>query len=145
VNSSNSNSAPLEIRVIAALFALCGIYLGISGLIMLLRPGLIGMSYGAPLLFGLELAGPWMFLLTAVVGFAISFGLMQLNKIARHIALLAACAGVVWLVPAVSAAAMSVQPRALFWGGLGIIIRVVVAWNLSKEAVVDAFRKPAQQ
>jgi hypothetical protein len=35
---------------------------------MLLRPGMISMSAGAPLLFGLELAGPYMFLLMAVVG-----------------------------------------------------------------------------
>ena len=101
------------------------------------------MSVGAPLLFGLELAGPWMFLLMAIVGFAVAFGLMHLNNIVRNIALFIACAGVVWLVPAVSAAATSVQPKALFWSGLGIIIRVVVAWNLAKEDVVKAFRKKA--
>jgi hypothetical protein len=110
---------------------------------MLVRPGLLGMSVGAPLLFGLELAGPWMFLLMAVVGFAVAFGLMHLNNIARNIALFIACAGVVWLVPAVSAAATSVQPKALFWSGLGIIIRVVIAWNLAKQEVVEAFHKPA--
>ena len=110
---------------------------------MLVRPGLIGMSVGAPLLLGLELAGPWMFLLMAIVGCAVAFGLVQLNNIVRNIALFIACAGIVWLVPAVSAAATSVQPRALFWSGLGIIVRVVVAWNLAKEEVVEAFRKKA--
>jgi hypothetical protein len=109
---------------------------------MLLRPGLIGMSAGAPLLFGLELSGPWMFLLMALVGFAVAFGLMHLNNIVRNIAQFIACAGIVWLVPAVSAAATSIQPKALFWGGLGIVIRVVVAWNLAKHDVVEAFHRP---
>lgn len=109
---------------------------------MLLRPGLIGLSVGAPLLFGLELAGPWMFLLMALVGFAVAFGLMRLNNIVRHIAQLIACAGIVWLVPVVSAAATSIQTKALFWSGLGIVIRVVVAWNLAKRDVVEAFHKP---
>lgn len=108
---------------------------------MLLRPGVLGMSVGAPLLFGLELAGPWMFLLMAVVGFAVAFGLLRLNNVTRNVALFIACAGIVWLVPAVSAAATSVQPQALLWSGLGIIIRVVVAWNLAKQEVVEAFRR----
>lgn len=140
---SNLVDVPREIRVIAVLFALCGVYLAICGLIMLVRPGLLGMSVGAPLLFGLELAGPWMFLLMAVVGFAVAFGLMRLNNIVRHIALLSACAGIVWLVPAVSAAAVAVQPKGLFWSGLGIIVRVVIAWNLAKQEVVEAFHKAA--
>jgi len=139
--TSQTRQVPPEIRAIAALFALCGVYLAICGLSMLLRPGLIGMCYGAPLLLGLELAGPWMFLLMAVVGFAVAFGLIHLNNIVRNIALFIACAGIVWLVPAVSAAATSIQPKALFWSGLGIVVRVVVAWNLAKQDVVDAFRE----
>ncbi len=132
---------PREIRAIAALFICCGIYLAICGVIRLLRPGVLGMSVGAPLLFGLELAGPWMFLLMAVVGFAVAFGLLRLNNVTRNVALFIACAGIVWLVPAVSAAATSIQPKGLFWSGLGIIIRVVVAWNLAKQEVVEAFRR----
>jgi hypothetical protein len=66
-----------------------------------------------------------------------------LNNIVRNIALFIACAGIVWLVPAVSAAATLVQPRPLFWSGLGIIIRVVVAWNLAKKEIVEGFHKPS--
>ena len=61
-----ANPVPNGVRAIAALFALCAIYLGIAGGLMLLRPGTIAMSAGAPLLFGLELSGPYMFLLIAV-------------------------------------------------------------------------------
>ena len=108
---------------------------------MLVHPGLLGMSVGAPLLFGLELAGPYMFLLMAAVGGAIAWGLMKRNNIVRHAAILIAIAGVVMLVPSVSAAAMMVQTKALAFGGLGIIVRVIVAWYLSQGHIADEFRR----
>lgn len=122
------------------MFALCGIYLGIAGSLMLIRPGAISMSTGAPLLFGLELAGPYMFLLMAVVGGGVAWGLEKLNNIARYAALLIAIAGIVMLVPSVSAATVMAQPKALAIGGLGIIVRVMVAWHLSREEVVKQFK-----
>lgn len=138
-----SNPTPNGVRAIAALFALCGIYLAIVAGVMLVRPGAISMSAGAPLLFGLELAGPYMFLLMAVVGGGVAWGLVELNNIARNAAVLIAIAGVVMLVPSVSAATVMVQPKALALGGLGIILRVMVAWHLSRGEVADQFRHPA--
>lgn len=136
------NSPPAGVRAVAALFALCGIYLGILGALMLLRPGAVAMSAGAFLLFGLELAGPYMFLLMAVAGGAVAWGLVRLNNIMRHAAMLIAIAGLVMLVPSVSAATVMVNTRALVWGGLGIIVRVIVAWYLSQAEVADHFRHP---
>ena len=138
-----ANSLPNGVRAIAALFALCAIYLGFAGVAMLLRPGLVSMSAGAPLLFGLETAGPYMFLLVAVVGGGVALGLMELNNIARHAALLIAITGIVMLVPSVSAATVAAQPKALALGGLGIIVRVIVVWYLSRGEVVEAFRRSA--
>lgn len=126
-------------RGIAALFALCAIYLAVTGALMLLRRGAIPMSAGAPLLFGLELAGPYMFLLAAVVGGGVAWGLIELNNIIRHAATLIAITGIVMLVPSVSAATVAAQPKALAFGGLGIIVRVIVAWNLSRREVAEAF------
>ena len=137
-----TNPVPTGIRTIAALFTLCAIYLGIVGGIMLVRPGTVSMTAGAPLLFGLELAGPYMFLLLAVLGGGVAWGLMKLNNIARHAATLIAIAGIVMLVPPVSAATVMVQPTALAFGGLGIIVRVIVAWYLSQGGVADHFRSP---
>lgn len=137
------NPAPSGVRAIAGLFALCAIYLGIAGGLMVLRPGSIGMAAGAPLLFGLELAGPYMFLLAAVLAGGVAWGLLELNNIIRHVALLIAITGVVMLVPSVSAATVMVQPKTLALGGLGIIVRVVVAWNLSQKEVADAFHRSA--
>ncbi|MFI5118549.1 MAG: hypothetical protein ACHP8B_17815 [Terriglobales bacterium] len=136
------NPPPSGVRAIAALFALCAIYLGIAGGLMLVRPGLVPLAAGAPLLFGLELAGPYMFLLSAVVGAGVAWGLLDLNNIIRHAATLVAIAGIVMLVPPVSAAAVMVQPKALAFGGLGIIVRVMVAWYLSRGHIADQFKAP---
>lgn len=130
-------------RAVAALFFFCAIYLAIAGVLMLLRPGKISLSAGAPLLFGLELAGPYMFLLAAVVGGGVAWGLIELNNIVRHAAILIAIAGIVMLVPSVSGATAAAQPKGLAFGGLGIIVRVIVAWNLSREEVAEAFRPSA--
>ena len=138
-----ANPAPNGVRAIAALFALCAIYLGIAGGIMLVRPGTISMSAGAPLLFGLELAGPYMFLLMAAIAGGVAWGLLELNNIVRRAAILISIAGIVMLVPSVSAATVMAQPKALAFGGLGIIVRVMVAWYLSRGDVTDAFRRPA--
>jgi hypothetical protein len=137
-----ANPAPNGVRAIAALFALCAIYLGVVGALMLLRPGTVAMSAGAPLLFGLELSGPYMFLLMAIVGGGVAWGLVELNNIVRHVAVLIAIAGIVMLVPSVSAATVMVQPKALAFGGLGIIVRVMVAWYLSRGEIADQFKAP---
>jgi hypothetical protein len=137
-----ANPVPSGVRAIAAFFALCGIYLAIAGGLMLIRPGTISMSAGAPLLFGLELAGPYMFLLMAAVAGGVAWGLIELNNIVRHAAVLIAIAGIVMLVPSVSAATVSVQPKALAFGGLGIIVRVMVAWYLSRAEIAGHFKAP---
>jgi len=140
--SQTLNPLPAGVRAIAALFALCGLYLAILGALMLARPGTVPMSAAAPLLFGLELAGPYMFLLMALVGGAVAWGLVKLNNITRHVAMLIAITGIVMLVPSVSGATVMVNTRALIYGGLGIIVRVIVAWYLARGEVADQFHKP---
>lgn len=130
------------VRAIAVLFAVCAIYLAGAGLLMLLRPGMISMASGAPLLFGLELSGPYMFLLVALVGLGIAGGLLRRSNLVRRAAVLVAVVGIVMLVPPVSAAAILVQPGALALGALGIIVRVIVAWYLSRADTVELFRTP---
>ena len=135
-----SDPLPAGVRAIAALFAICGAYLAIAGLIILLQPGVISMTVGAPLLFGLELAGPYMFLLVALVAGAIAWGLVRKVNVARHAAVLAAVAGIVMLVPPVSAAVVMVQPTSLVMDGLGIILRVAAVWYLSQGHIADEFK-----
>jgi Na+/phosphate symporter len=140
MTESTANPLPNGIRAIAALFILCGLYLAILAAIMFASPGTISMTAAAPLLFGLELAGPYMFLLMALAGGAVAFGLLKRNNITRHIAMLIAITGIVMLVPPVSAATVTANAKSLVFGGLGIIVRVIVAWYLARADVVEEFR-----
>lgn len=132
---------PEGVTAVAWLFFAVAAYLCALGLLMLLSPGTVSMALGAPLLGGLELAGPYMFLLISVIASLIGLGLLRLHNWARRAAILAAMAGVVELVPSVSSAVIGFQPAALAWGGLGVIVRVMAIWYLYQEPVKDAFEK----
>jgi hypothetical protein len=132
---------PSGVTAIAILFCLSAAYLFGVGTIMLVRPGLVSMAAGAPLLGGLELAGPYMFLLTAAFGALIGWGLLKMYNWARRLAIAVAMIGFVLLVPPVSAAAIGIHTSALIWGGLGIIVRMVVAWYLWQTPVAEQFGK----
>ena len=106
---------------------------------MLASPGPVSMAAGAPLLGGLELAGPYMFLLVAAVAGAIGYGLLRLNNWARRLAIVAAFAGVVMLIPQVSGAVISLRAEPLIFGGAGVIVRVMILWYLFQEPVKESF------
>jgi hypothetical protein len=131
---------PAGVTAVAIVFFLGAGYLFLLGAIMLSRPGVASMMLGAPLLHGLELAGPYMFLLIAAVGAGIGWGLLRLNNWARRIAVVVAMLGIVMLIPSVSAAGASFR-GALFWGGLGIMVRAAVTWYLWQPWVVEKFEK----
>jgi multidrug transporter EmrE-like cation transporter len=131
---------PTGVVVIAVVFFVAAVYLGLVGLVMLTSPGTASMALGAPLLGGLELAGPYMFLLTAGVGALIGWGLLRLNNWARRAAIAVGFVGVVLLVPAVSAAAVDLR-ASLVWGGLGIVVRVMIVSYLFQEPIKEAFTK----
>jgi hypothetical protein len=134
-------AVPSGVRAIALLFAACSGFLSVVGCLILLRPGTVSMSAGAPLLFGLELAGPYMFLLVAAVGGVVAWGLFRLNNMARRAAILIAAFGVVMLIPTVSAATIMAQPKMLALGGLGIILRVIVVWYFWRDDVAEQFAR----
>jgi hypothetical protein len=129
---------PAGVIVIAALFFLAAAYLGGMGAILLLSPGAVSLTLGAPLLFGLELAGPYMFLLAAAVGAFIGWGLRRLHRWARWAAMAVAFVGFVMLVPSLSAAAVGFR-WSLLWTGLGAIVRVGMIWYLWQEEVGEQF------
>ncbi|HZR55497.1 MAG TPA: hypothetical protein VFA74_01375 [Terriglobales bacterium] len=126
------------VTAIAILFFLCAGYLCALALIMLASPGTVSMTLGAPLLNGLELAGPYMFLLASAVGALIGWGLLRLNRWARRAAILVAGIGFVMLVPVVSAAAVDFH-WSLLTSGLGMIVRVMVVWYLWQGPVAEEF------
>lgn len=135
-----SHSVPTGVTVIAIVFFLAAAYLSVIGGLMLAAPGMVSMALGAPLLSGLELAGPYMFLLLAGVAALIGWGILRLNNWARRAALAAGFVGAVMLIPDVSAAAVDFRPS-LLWSGLGIVIRVAIVWYLFQEPTKEAFAK----
>jgi hypothetical protein len=133
-------SIPSGVTAIAVIFFVATAYLGFIGVIMLASPGAVSMALGTPLLNGLELAGPYMFLLMAGAGALMGWGLVRLNNWARRAAIVVGSIGVVMLVPVVSAAAVDFRAP-LLWGGLGIIVRVVIVWYLYQTPIKDTFAK----
>ncbi|MGZ4833919.1 MAG: hypothetical protein ACXVZQ_13395 [Terriglobales bacterium] len=134
---------PAGITVVAIAFLLAGAYLFAVGATMLARPGLISMAAGSELLGGLELAGPYMFLLVAAVNGLIAAGLWKLQGWARWTAILVAMIGVFLVLPSVSSAILDFRFGKLLWSGLGTILRVMIAWYLLQPPVRDAFESRA--
>ena len=134
------SSIPTGVTVIAFVFFFAAVYLGLIAVVMLAWPGVASMALGAPLLNGLELAGPYMFLLMAGVGALIGWGLWRLNNWARRAAIVVGFVGLVMLVPSVSAAAVEFRVS-LLWAGLGIVVRVMMVWYLYQTPVTKVFAK----
>ena len=132
---------PAAVVGIAGVFFLAAAYLVAIGLVMLVHPGLISMAAGADLLAGLELAGPYMFLLTGTVAAIIGYGLLRLNNYARRAAILVAIAGLVLLIPVVSRSVADFRFRALASRGVGVIVRVMIVWYLYQVPVREAFQQ----
>lgn len=132
---------PAGVTAVAATFLLAAAYLLAVGLTMLARPGLVSMAAGAGLLGGLELAGPYMFLLIAALGGIIAFGLWQLQRWARWLAVLAAMIGVAMQLPSVSGAILDFRITKLASSGLGVIVRTLIVWYLLQEPAREAFTR----
>ena len=114
---------------LAVLFFLASAYLTVLAIIWFINPDAFPLSLAAPLLHGLELAGPDMFLICAAVGVIVGIGLLRLNNYARRATVLIAVAGIVMLIPKMSAAAVDISVG-LFVVALQVIARVVIVWYL---------------
>ncbi|HEY6339248.1 MAG TPA: hypothetical protein VIW68_12215 [Candidatus Sulfotelmatobacter sp.] len=132
---------PAGITVIAILFLLAAGFLGAVGVLGLFAPGTISMMSGAPLMYGLELAGPYMALLIGSAYGLVGWGLFRLRRWARWAAMMMMAVGIGLLVPAVSAAASDIG-WSLLWYGSQIMVRAAVAWYLAQApAVLESFAK----
>ncbi len=120
----------MSVKLVAELFSYVAGYLAIVGMCMLARPGSISMAAGAPILGGLEVAGPYVFLLMAAVAVVIGWGLRRGSLLAKRAGIVAAAIGIFMMVPSVSAAAIAVQWRPLAVSGFGVMVRAGVVWIL---------------
>ena len=66
---------------------------GVLGFVMLVSPGTVPMMWGAPLLGGLEVAGPYMFLLMGGVAALIGRGLLSREQLGST---RSDCGGIYW-------------------------------------------------
>ena len=128
---------PIGVTVISALFFLAAIYLWTIGFVKLISPDAITLISGAQLMYGLELAGPYMALLVGSGWALVAWGLFRLHNWARWAAMLVMTIGIAWLVPRISMAELGVP---ILWYGFQIAARAAIAWYLAQApAVVDAF------
>lgn len=132
------SSPPWGVTAVAVVFLSASGYLLAIGLIKLIRPEAVPLSLGAPFLHGLELWGPYMFLLTAGLGVGVGFGLLRLKNAARRAAIAIAVAGMVMLIPKVSADASDLSPR-FFIAGSMIVVRVMIVWYLWQRWTAELF------
>ncbi len=129
---------PAIVTAISILFLLAGIYLWTIGVVKLLAPNAISLMIGSQLMYGLELAGPYMALLMGTGWAAIGWGLFRLHNWARLTAMAVITVGIGWLVPKISAAEPGLP---LLWYGLQIALRAAAAFYLAQSAaVVESFK-----
>src|ERR1700721_1277588 len=130
---------PAGVTAIGALFGLAAIYLWTIGMVKLLAPNAISLMSGASLMYGLELAGPYMALLVGTGWALVGWGLFRLHNWARWAAMLVMTIGIAWLVPKISMAEIGVP---ILWSGLQIALRAAAAWYLAQApAVIDSFAR----
>ena len=130
---------PIGVAVIAAVFFVAAAYLWTICAIRLISPGSVSLTAGAPLMFGLELAGPYMALLVGFGWALVGWGLFRLHNWARWAAMMAMAIGIGLLVPKISVAELGWP---LLWYGLQIAVRAAAAWYLAQSRdVLEGFAK----
>lgn len=129
---------PAGVVAIAVLFFLTSAYLTTLAIIWFINPDAFPLSLAAPLLHSLELAGPYMFLIAAAVAVIVGIGLLRLNNYARRATILIALAGIVMLIPKMSAAAVDITPN-LFIVAIQVIVRVMIVWYLWQNWTAERF------
>jgi len=140
---SSTMQRPTGITVVSVLFFAAALYLWTIAVVKLLAPEAVSLMSGAPLMYRLALAGPYMALLVGAAYGFVGWGLFGMHNWARWVAMLAMVIGVASLVPRISTAELGVP---VFWYGLQIALRVAVGWYLAQApAVVDAFAAKRQQ
>ena len=102
-DAASNDERPAGITAVAITFVAASLYLLVLGLIKLRNPEAIPLSLGDPLLHGLETYGPYMFLLAGGLGVGVAYGLFRLKNLARRAAIVICVAGMVLLIPKVSA------------------------------------------
>ena len=137
--AKNLVERPRGVTVIAAVFLATSAYLFVLAVVRLTNAETVPLSWGAPLLHGLELAGPYAFLLASAAGAVIGAGLLGLRNLARRAAIVICAAGIVMLIPKVSAAATDISSKFFLTGSM-IVVRMMILWYLWQRWTAEKFR-----
>ena len=130
---------PVLVSAIAGLFLLAAFFLWTVGVVKVAAPEAISLTAGSQLMYGLEIAGPYMALLVGSVYAIAGLGLFRLQNWARWMAMLIFAISIAPLVEKISRAELG---AAIFWYGLQIALRAAAAWYLAQApSVMDAFTK----
>ncbi len=128
---------PAGVTAVAIIFFSAALYLFVIAAVKLISPEAISLTSAGQLMFGLELAGPFMAMLVGSGWALVGWGLFRLNNPARWAAMLIMTIGIAWLVPKISMAELGLP---IFWYGLQIALRGAAAWYLAQApTVVDSF------
>lgn len=123
---------------IAAAFLAASAYLAVLAAVRFTDPGTVPLSLASPLLQGLEIAGPYMFLVGAAIGATVGWGLLRLSNLACRAAIVIAAAGIFFLIPKVSAETGDFSLRFVF-AALSVMVRVMIVWYLWQVWTADKF------
>ncbi len=130
---------PRGVTAVAIVFGAAALYLWVIGVIKLIAPNGVSLMAGSPLMFGLELAGPYMALLVGAVYAVVAWGLFRLQNWSRWIAMLIVAFSIAPLIADISQAKLGIP---IFWYGLQIALRAAAAWYLAQApSVLDVFTK----
>ncbi len=130
---------PNGVTAIAIVFGAAALYLWSVGVVKLIAPNAISLMASAPLMYGLELAGPYMALIAGAVYAVVAWGLFRLQNWSRWVAMLIVAFSIAPLIAGISQAELGVP---IFWYGLQIAVRAAAAWYLAQApSVLDAFTK----
>ena len=130
---------PAGVTAIAVAFLLSAAYLSVLGFARLISPEAVRLSLAAPLLHGLEISGPYMLLLAGAIFCLVGYGLLRLKNLARRAAIVVVIAGVVLLIPKLSADAAELSLQ-LLTAGFAVMVRVAIAWYLWQSSTAEKFR-----
>ena len=131
---------PAGIVAIAVVFLTAAAYLAALAAVRLADPGAVPLSLAAPLLQGLEIAGPYMFLVGAAIAATVGWGLLRFSNLARRAAIVIAVVGIVFLIPEVSAETGDFSLRFLY-AALAVITRVIIVWYLWQSWTAEKFMR----
>jgi hypothetical protein len=133
---------PAGVTAVSILFLLAAIFLWTFGTVKLVAPEAVSLMSASQLMYGLELAGPYMALLVGSGYALIAWGLFRLHNLARWAAMLVITISIASLVPKISMAEIGAP---ILWYGFQIVVRVAAAWYLAQApAVIDAFAAKRQ-